>query len=101
MRDHRHLVLAPAFDVLPMGQSLGYQAMCVGQRGAESSLENALSAADQFWLSPKDAAAELRQVAQVVDVWRPHFLAQGLSPAVCDELAQAIDRPFLRDQRRG
>ncbi|PZA17949.1 hypothetical protein DNK49_03715 [Azoarcus communis] len=51
-------VLAPAFDVLPMAHSLGYQAMAVGERGTESSIENVLSAAGQYWLAP---AAAMRQ----------------------------------------
>lgn len=92
--------LAPAFDVLPIGQSLGYQAMVVGTRGAESSIENALSAASQYWLTASEALAEARSVARVVDGWRSHFSAQGLSDAVIDELARHIDRPFLLEQRR-
>ena len=59
--------LAPAFDVLPMGQSLGYQAMTVGTQGAESSIENALSAAGQYWLTPQAAKAEVNRVVEVVN----------------------------------
>jgi len=97
---NQQYALAPAFDVLPIGQSLGYQAMVVGTRGAESSIENALTAAAQYWLTPDDALAEARRVARVVDGWRSHFFAQGLSVAAIDELACHIDRPFLMDQRR-
>ena len=99
VREDRQYVLAPAFDVLPIGQSLGYQGMEVGVQGAESTIENALSAADQYWLTPQDARTQARQVAQVVQGWRTHFTARGVSDAACDELAQHIDRPFLRDQR--
>ena len=42
---NQHYALAPAFDVLPIGQSLGYQALVVGNQGAESSIENALGKA--------------------------------------------------------
>jgi serine/threonine-protein kinase HipA len=93
-------VLAPAFDVLPMASSLGYQAMVVGERGAESSIENALTAAAQYWLTPKDALAEAARVAQVVDRWREHFIACGLSVASIEELTRHIDRPFLLEQRQ-
>lgn len=96
----QHYVLAPAFDVLPIGQSLGYQALVVGARGAESTIENALTAAAQYWLTPQDALAEARRVARVVDGWRAHFAAQGLSSGVIDELAHHIDRPFLLGQRQ-
>jgi serine/threonine-protein kinase HipA len=96
----QHYALAPAFDVLPMASSLGYQAMAVGERGAESSIENALTAAAQYWLTPKDALAEATRVARVVDRWREHFAARGLSVASIEELARHIDRPFLLEQRQ-
>lgn len=99
VRDDQQYVLAPAFDVLPIGQSLGYQAMEVGVRGTESTIENALTAADQYWLSPRDALAEARRVAQVVEGWQNHFAANGVSAAALEALARHIDRPFLRDQR--
>ena len=93
--------LAPAFDVLPMAQSLGYQAMVLGTQGAESSIENALSAAGQYWLTPQTARAEVRRVAEVVDTWRKHFLAAGVPAASVEELAPHIDSPFLLHQRSG
>lgn len=95
----QHYSLAPAFDVLPCGQSLAYQALTVGERGAESSIDNALTACAQYWLTPQDARLEARRVAQVIDGWREHFAAQGVSNAAIEELAQHIDRPFLREQR--
>lgn len=99
VREDQQYVLAPAFDVLPIGQSLGYQSLVVGERGAESTIENALSAATQYWLTSQDALTEARQVAQVVQAWQNHFAAQGLPQATLEELAQHIDRPFLQDQR--
>jgi serine/threonine-protein kinase HipA len=95
----QHYSLAPAFDVLPCGQSLAYQALTVGEHGAESSIDNALTACAQYWLTPQDARLEARRVAQVIDGWREHFAAQGVSNAAIEELAQHIDRPFLREQR--
>lgn len=94
-------VLAPAFDVLPMAHSLGYQATAVGERGAESSIENALSAAGQYWLTPAAAMAEAHRVAAVVDAWREHFLAAGVPASSVEELGQHIDRPLLLRQRSG
>lgn len=96
----QNYALAPAFDVLPMASSLGYQAMIVGEHGAESSIENALTAAAQYWLTPKDALAEAAHVARVVDRWREHFAARGLSVPTIEELARHIDRPFLLEQRQ-
>lgn len=93
--------LAPAFDVLPIGQSLGYQAMVVGAQGAESSLENALSAAGQFGLTRQAAKSEVQRIVEVVNAWREHFLAAGVPASSVEELAHHIDRPFLLHQRWG
>ena len=95
----QHYALAPAFDVLPCGQSLAYQALTVGERGAESSIDNALTSCAQYWLTLQEARLEVRQVARVIDGWREHFAAKGVSSAAIEELAHHIDRPFLREQR--
>lgn len=96
----QHYVLAPAFDVLPTAQSLGYQAMVVGVSGAESTIKNALSMASSYWLTPQKALEQAQKVALVVESWREHFNSKKLSANVLDELALHIDRPFLLDQRR-
>jgi serine/threonine-protein kinase HipA len=98
--DAQHYELAPAFDVLPTGHSLGYQAMVVGAKGADSSIDNALSRARDYWLGPQAAVDEARKVARVVEAWRGHFAAAGLDSAVLEELSLHIDRPFLLEQRR-
>jgi len=98
--DAQHYVLAPAFDVLPACHSLGYQAMVVGVNGAESTVDNALSMAKDYWLSPQAAVNEARAVAQVVRAWREHFAAEGLGPSALEELAVHLERPFLLEQRR-
>lgn len=99
MRPDQQLVLSPAFDVLPAGHALGYQSMGVGARGAESSIDNALSQSRQFWLEPKAARAHAADVARVVDGWRAHFSQAGVPAERIGQLAAAIDRPFLRGQR--
>lgn len=99
MNDRGEYELSPAFDVLPTGQALGYQQMRVGQDGAVSSIDNALSEANQFGLSVRDARDEVRAVAAVVDGWRDHFNACGVSAADIDLLAAQIDRPDWISQR--
>ena len=101
VRPDQQLVLSPAFDVVPAGQSLGYQSMVVGERGAESSIDNALSLSRQFWLEPKAALAHAADVARVVEGWRAHFTQAGVPAELVDRLGAAIDRPFLREQRAG
>lgn len=97
---NQQYVLAPAFDVLPIGQSLGYQALVVGARGAESSVDNALSVAALYGLTPHQALAEANRVARAVEGWRAHFAAEGLPADAIEVLATHIDRPFLFEQRR-
>jgi serine/threonine-protein kinase HipA len=91
--------LAPAFDVLPSGQALGYQQMRVGSAGADSTLANALSECAQFGLKKDAALQEARRVCEVVVGWQVHFAQAGVSDADIESLAGQIDRPFLRDQR--
>lgn len=98
--DTQHYELAPAFDVLPTGQSLGYQAMIVGEQGAESTIDNALSMAKAFWLAPQAAVDEARKVARVVDAWQAHFAAVGLDAKSLEALSDHIDRPILLAQRQ-
>ena len=99
MTDACSYALAPAFDVLPSGQGLGYQQMRVGVDMADSTLVNAQSEAAQFGLAPREARQAVREVAAVVAQWQTHFAAQGVTQADIDQLAQQIDRPFLREQR--
>jgi len=93
--------LAPAFDVLPSGQALGFQQMRVGEQAADATLANALSMSALFGLKSDAAAQETREVARVVSGWKEHFTACGVTPADIELYAQQIDRPFLREQREG
>jgi serine/threonine-protein kinase HipA len=98
--DAQQYALAPAYDVLPSGQALGFQQMRVGELEADSTLANALSMAQLFELDEKQAAAQIRRVARVVAGWRRHFAGCGVTPRDLDLLAEQIDRPFLAEQRR-
>jgi serine/threonine-protein kinase HipA len=91
--------LAPAFDVLPSGQALGFQQMRVGEQAADSTLANALSMSALFALQRDEARREARAVAQVVSGWQEHFAACGVTRADIGLYAAQIDRPFLREQR--
>lgn len=92
--------LSPAYDVLPTLQNLGYQALAVGQAGAESSLDNALTGLSEFGLKRPRALELVREVARVVDAWVPHFVAHGVCAADMEALAASIDRPALKQQRQ-
>jgi len=99
MDDAQHLFLAPAFDVLPACQGMGYQQMRVGRDGADSSLQNAFSEAALFGLSARQARDQAARVAAVCDGWKAHFVRAGVTRTDVDQLARFIDRDFLRDQR--
>lgn len=92
--------LSPAFDVLPSGQALGYQQMQVGSAAADATLDNALSECRQFGLKKDQATAQVRQVCAAVAGWQAHFARAGVKAVDIESLAQQIERPFLRDQRR-
>jgi serine/threonine-protein kinase HipA len=100
MTDAQQYALAPAYDVLPSGQALGFQQMRIGDAEADSTIENALSQSRLFALDAKQAVKEVRAVARVVDTWREHFKSKGVSRHDLDLYAQQIDRPFLKDQRQ-
>jgi serine/threonine-protein kinase HipA len=100
MTDAQQYALAPAYDVLPSGQALGFQQMRVGDAEADSTIDNALSMSRMFALNANQAVREVRAVARVVDKWQEHFKGLRVSRHDIELYEQQIDRPFLRDQRR-
>lgn len=91
--------LTPAFDVVPTLQNLGYQSLSVGARGAESTLENALSELSEFGIKRPRALALIQQLARAVDQWPRHFAQHGVCPADMALLSASIDRDALKSQR--
>lgn len=100
MTDRQEYALAPAFDVLPALQSLGYQQMQVGTDMADATLDNALSQSSLFGLSLKQAQSAVREVISVVDKWRDHFLDVGMTHRDIDVVAEHLERPYIAQQRR-
>jgi serine/threonine-protein kinase HipA len=100
MTDAQQYELSPAFDILPSGQALGFQQMRVGEQEADSTVANALSMSPMYGLTKSEAVKEAQAVAQVVDGWKQHFTACGVTRGDIELYAEQIDRPFLRDQRR-
>jgi serine/threonine-protein kinase HipA len=91
--------LSPAFDVLPAAQGLGVQAMDVGERGTESSIDNAMSQAAAFGLRRDAAMKIVSAIAAVVDQWKEHFQAAGVRDVDIQMLEQYIDGANLGRQR--
>jgi serine/threonine-protein kinase HipA len=99
MTERQQYELAPAFDVLPCGQALGFQQMRVGEQAGDSTLANALSMSALFGLKRDQAASEVGAVAAVASRWKEHFAGCGVTPHDIEYYAAQIDRPFLRQQR--
>ena len=91
--------LAPAYDVLPTGSGQGYQEFICGAQGHDSTLANAMSQSNLFGLTSIEAAAEVVSVIEVVDGWKEHFAAEGVSQGDIESLAGQIDGDELRGQR--
>ena len=92
-------LLSPAYDVVPSAQGLGQQQMNLGDQGAESSLDNALSQARQFGLDAKKARAIVQTLCKGVQGWQVHLRKAGVRARDMAQLAQHIDGPRLRPQR--
>jgi serine/threonine-protein kinase HipA len=99
MTDAQQYELSPAYDILPSGQALGFQQMRVGEQEADSTISNALSLSPMYALAKDEAVKEAQAVARVIDGWKQHFTACGVTRGDIDLYAEQIDRPFLRDQR--
>jgi serine/threonine-protein kinase HipA len=100
MTDAQQYDLSPAYDILPSGQALGFQQMRVGEQEADSTVANALSLSQMYGLAKNEAVKEAQAVAHVIDGWKQHFTACGVTRGDIDLYAEQIDRPFLKDQRQ-
>jgi serine/threonine-protein kinase HipA len=92
--------LAPAYDILTTNSGQGYQEFIVGTAQRDSTLSNAMSQCELFGYTPAQAAADVVRVIGVVDGWREHFAACGVTISDLESLAQRIDGEMLMGQRR-
>lgn len=88
--DH-HYRLTPAYDVVPQPGQFHLQAIGVGQKGRESSLENALSASQHFGLSTTQAESIIKEIAKVTYQWRDYAEQAELSEADCRILSEVME----------
>lgn len=92
--------LAPAYDVLPTNSGQGSQEFIVGTDQRDSTLANAMSQCALFGYTPVQAAEQVLRVIEVVDGWRAHFAACGVTASDLESLAERIDADPLLTQRR-
>lgn len=93
--DGAHWNLAPAFDVSPQLQGLGYQQLGVGENGTESSIENALSDCASFGLSEAAAQREIDLIAETLSQWPRIFAEEGVPPQDIESAVQFVMRADL------
>jgi len=89
------LRLAPAFDLVPsvITTERMYQGMLVGDEGALSTFENAVSSAALFRLTPNQAWDVVEEVSQVVsDYWQGSLEESG----ICSQEVGKLKRAFTR-----
>ncbi|MDB5859556.1 MAG: hypothetical protein JWQ76_3245, partial [Ramlibacter sp.] len=53
-----------------------------------------------FGLSSREAALQVERIVTVVDTWKEHFAACGVTPGDIEQLAQRVDGEQLLGQRR-
>lgn len=99
--ENGRMKLAPAYDVLPTNSGQGHQEFICGAHGRDSTLENAMSECDAFGLLPSQAAKEVVNVINVVNLWRDHFAKAGVTERDIKSLAEHIDGKELLSQRFG
>lgn len=89
------LQLTPAFDLVPsvLSNKRIYQGMLVGDDGALSTFENAVSSAAHFSLTTSQAWEIIGEVAQITrESWRDSFADAGVEKAHIQRLASAFER---------
>lgn len=91
--------LAPAYDVLPSNSGQGFQEFICGDDLNDSTLANAMTQTEAFGLTQAQAAVLVVEVIAVVNTWRGHFRALGVSEIDIESLAQRIDSEELKSQR--
>lgn len=89
------LQLAPAFDLVPsvVTNNRIYQGMLVGDDGAVSSFENAVTSARQFGLTEQQAWEIIDDVRQTVaEQWRKALIDSGVDRTETGRLERAFMR---------
>jgi serine/threonine-protein kinase HipA len=85
--------LTPAYDLVPMPVvSLERRdlAMTIGTYGRTASIYNLLSQCERFGLSVDAARNEIERIVAIVNTWRDHFRACGVSAKDIEYIAPAF-----------
>ena len=99
--DGKYWSTSPAFDVLPLTSTVYCQEMIVGDKGKESTRENALSQCIRFGFERDSAIEQWFKVADQVSQWKSIFSKEGVSSHDIDYLSNFIeseDKILMRDR---
>lgn len=75
---NRHWRLAPAYDIQPQRQGIGYHLLRIGKEGHVPTLSNLLSETNRFLLKRDVAARIAEDIVRQVSAWREVFANQGV-----------------------
>ena len=92
--------LSPAYDIVPTGSGALEHQFMISDISREPSLHEAMTAANDFDLTPLAAANAIISTISVVNDWQAHFRSLGVSTEDMQELAAFIDAPELVVQRQ-
>ena len=96
---HGHLKLAPAYALKPACSYKTTQSFACGLSGQDATLLNAMSNCAAFGLLEAEAAWEISSLAALVDTWKLHFAAVGVSNADIAVIACHLDSTRLHQAR--
>lgn len=89
--------LAPAYDIQPQLQNIGYQQLIVGRDGYEPSIQNVLSDCGRFMLSDEEAIAQLSTILDRVSGWPDVFESEGVSAGDIAQCEQYVRVARLKE----
>lgn len=87
-----HWRLAPAYDIAPQLQGIGYHQVRIGKEGHVPTLSNVLSEAGRFMLSPDEAARVVDGMVGLIRDWQAVFAAEGVEQHDIDVCAAYVLR---------
>ena len=93
------LELSSAFDIVPTGSGALEHQFLISDTSRQPLLSNAMQVASDFELSQTQGAQQIAKIMSVVDGWKAHFLACGVTASDVEQIAALIDSKELMAQR--
>lgn len=94
------LTLSPGYDIVTTGSGALEHQFMISDISREPSLTEAMTVANDFDLSPLNAANEVARIIAVVNGWQAHFRLLLVTERDITEIAAFVDAPDLLTQRQ-